>query len=113
MDDCIFCKIAKGEIPSDIVLKDDVVMVIRDIDPKAPQHLLAIPIEHIDSCADINDHNSAVVARLFTEMACIAREGGFEDGFRIVSNTGESAGQSVKHLHFHLLAGRDFGWPPG
>ena len=105
--------IADGRIPSDEVYSDSRIMVFRDIDPKAPQHLLVIPKQHIGSCADIDEGNSEIIAHMFTIMARIARDEGFDKGFRIVSNTGESAGQSVDHLHFHLLAGRQFAWPPG
>ena len=113
MENCIFCRIARGDIPSDTVYQDDRIRVIRDIDPQAPVHMLAIPNEHIGSCADIDESNSSIVAHIFRVMADIAKGEGFEEGFRIVSNTGEGAGQSVKHLHFHLLAGRSFQWPPG
>ena len=106
--DCIFCKIAAGEIPSTKVYEDDTVVAFNDLDPQAPVHVLIIPKEHIASAAEINESNSAVVAHIF-EVA----EKGLKDGFRIVNNCGDSAGQSVKHLHFHLMGGRDFGWPAG
>lgn len=111
--DCIFCKIAAGEIPSTKVYKDDTVVAFNDLDPQAPVHVLIIPKEHIASAAEINEGNSAVVAHIFEVAAKIAAEKGLKDGFRIVNNCGESAGQSVKHLHFHLMGGRDFGWPAG
>ena len=113
MSDCIFCKIAAGEIPSTKVYEDDTVLAFLDLDPQAPQHILLIPKTHIQSAADITSANSAVVAHIFEVAAKIAAEKGFSDGFRVVTNCGEQAGQSVKHLHFHLLAGRDFTWPPG
>lgn len=113
MNDCLFCKIAAGEIPSTKVYEDDTVFAFRDIEPQAPQHILIIPKQHIKSAAEITPENSAVVAHIFETAAKIAAELGFSDGFRIVSNCGDSAGQSVKHLHFHLLSGRDFTWPPG
>ena len=113
MSDCIFCKIAAGEIPSTKVYEDDTVLAFLDLDPQAPQHILLIPKTHIQSAADITAENSAVVAHIFEVAAKIAAEKGFSDGFRVVTNCGEQAGQSVKHLHFHLLAGRDFTWPPG
>lgn len=113
MDDCIFCKIVKGEIPSTKVYEDDTVLAFRDLEPQAPQHILIIPKEHIASAAEITDKNSAVVAHIFKTAAKIAHDLGFADGFRVVNNCGDSAGQSVKHLHFHVLAGRDFTWPPG
>lgn len=113
MSDCIFCKIAAGEIPSTKVYEDDTVLAFLDLDPQAPQHILLIPKTHIQSAADITAANSAVVAHIFEVAAKIAAEKGFSEGFRVVTNCGEQAGQSVKHLHFHLLAGRDFAWPPG
>ena len=113
MSDCIFCKIAAGEIPSTKVYEDDTVLAFLDLDPQAPQHILLIPKTHIQSAADITAANSAVVAHIFEVAAKIAAKKGFSDGFRVVTNCGEQAGQSVKHLHFHLLAGRDFTWPPG
>ncbi|MDY5896035.1 MAG: histidine triad nucleotide-binding protein [Oscillospiraceae bacterium] len=111
--DCIFCKIAAGEIPSTKVYEDDTVVAFNDLDPQAPVHVLIIPKEHISSAAEINESNSAVVAHIFEVAAKIAAEKGLKDGFRIVNNCGDSAGQSVKHLHFHLMGGRDFGWPAG
>ena len=111
--DCIFCKIAAGEIPSTKVYEDDTVVAFNDLDPQAPVHVLIIPKEHIASAAEINESNSAVVAHIFEVAAKIAAEKGLKDGFRIVINCGDSAGQSVKHLHFHLMGGRDFGWPAG
>lgn len=111
--DCIFCKIAVGEIPSTKVYEDDTVVAFNDLDPQAPVHVLIIPKEHIASAAEINESNSAVVAHIFEVAAKIAAEKGLKDGFRIVNNCGDSAGQSVKHLHFHLMGGRDFGWPAG
>ncbi len=111
--DCIFCKIASGEIPSTKVYEDDTVVAFNDLDPQAPVHVLIIPKTHISSMAQINAENSGVVAHIFEVAAIIAKEKGLENGFRVVSNCGESAGQSVMHLHFHLMGGRDFGWPAG
>ena len=111
--DCIFCKIAAGEIPSTKVYEDDTVVAFNDLDPQAPVHVLILPKEHLASAAEINESNSAVVAHIFEVAAKIAAEKGLKDGFRIVNNCGDSAGQSVKHLHFHLMGGRDFGWPAG
>ena len=110
---CLFCKIVNGDIPSSKVYEDDTVLAFNDINPEAPVHILLIPKTHITSMADISESNSAVVAHIFEVAAKIAREKGFDDGFRVVSNCGDSAGQTVKHLHFHLMAGRDFGWPAG
>lgn len=113
MEDCLFCKIIKGEIPSSKVYEDDMVYAFNDIDPQAPVHILIVPKEHIKSAGEINEDNSKYAARIFEAAAKIAKEKGFGDGFRIVSNCGDIAGQTVKHLHFHLLSGRDFTWPPG
>ena len=111
--DCIFCKIINGEIPSNKVYEDDTVFAFRDIEPQAPTHILIIPKQHIKSAAEIDERNSAVVAHIFEVAAKIAEQEGLDDGFRIVNNCGDSAGQSVKHLHFHLMGGREFGWPAG
>lgn len=113
MNDCLFCKIVKGEIPSSKVYEDELVYAFNDIAPAAPVHVLIIPKEHITSAADINADNSKVVAHIFEVAAKITEEKGLSDGFRVVTNCGDSAGQTVKHLHFHLLSGRDFTWPPG
>lgn len=111
--DCLFCKIINGDIPSKKVYEDDKVFAFCDIDPQAPVHILIIPKEHIASAAEINEENSSVVAHIFEVAAKIAKDMSLSDGFRVVTNCGDSAGQSVKHLHFHLLSGRDFAWPPG
>ena len=105
MSDCLFCKIAGGEIPSQKVYEDELVYAFYDIDPQAPTHFLVIPKAHIASCGEITAENSAVVAHCTKDLG-IAQ-------FRVVSNCGEQAGQSVFHLHFHVLAGRDMTWPPG
>ena len=112
MNDCLFCKIAAGEIPSTCLYNDDDVYAFRDINPQMPVHFLVIPKQHIDSVAAITVENSAVVAKCFEVIAKIAKERGM-DSFRVVSNIGEQAGQSVFHLHFHVLSGRDMTWPPG
>ena len=111
--DCIFCKIANGEIPSTKVYEDDTVVAFNDLEPQAPSHILVIPKQHISSAADITPENSAVIAHIFEAIAKIAKDKGFNDGFRVVNNCGDSAGQTVKHIHFHLMAGRDFTWPAG
>ena len=111
--DCLFCKIIAGEIPSAKVYEDDTVFAFRDIAPQAPVHVLIIPKEHIKSAAQIDETNSGVVAHIFEVAAKIAKDEGLEDGFRIVNNCGDSAGQTVKHLHFHLMGGREFTWPAG
>ncbi len=105
--DCIFCKIAAGEIPSTKVYEDDKVLAFKDINPLAPVHILVIPKTHIESAAGITADNSAVVAHIFEVIAKIAKEQGIDkDGFRVVSNCGENGCQSVKHLHFHILGGK-------
>ncbi len=112
--DCLFCKIIKGEIPSNKVYEDDAVFAFRDIEPQAPVHILIIPKEHIASANDLNDENSAIVGHIFSVAAKIAkREGIAEGGYRIVNNCGADGGQTVGHLHFHMLGGRSLTWPPG
>ena len=112
MSDCLFCKIIAGEIPSSKVYEDELCYAFNDIDPQAPVHFLVIPKEHIGSCGEVTAENAAVVAHIFAVIAKVTREKGIES-FRVVSNCGEQAGQSVHHLHFHVLAGRDMTWPPG
>ena len=112
--DCLFCKIAAGEIPSTKVYEDDLVYAFRDIEPQAPVHVLIIPKQHISSANEINDENCAIVGHIFKVAAEIAKnEGIAEDGYRIVTNIGENGGQTVKHLHYHMLGGRSLQWPPG
>lgn len=112
MNDCIFCKIARGEIPTEPVYRDDSVMVIRDVNPQAPTHLLVIPVRHIVSAAEVNDPK--IWTLIMERAVTTARELGLEkDGFRMVMNTGVQSGQTVPHIHLHLLSGRNFGWPPG
>ena len=113
MSDCIFCKIANGEIPSTKVYEDDTVLAFKDLSPQAPVHVLLIPKQHIASCDDIAPDNSAVVAHIFEVAARLAKEFGLTNGYRVVNNCGEDGGQTVKHLHFHLMGGRAFGWPAG
>lgn len=112
MSDCLFCKIVAGEIPSSKVYEDDVCYAFNDIAPQAPTHFLVIPKTHIASVSGINAENSAVVAHIFEVIAKITAEKGIES-YRVVSNIGEQAGQTVPHLHFHVLSGRDMTWPPG
>jgi histidine triad (HIT) family protein len=113
MNDCIFCKIAAGEIPSTKVYEDDTVLGFKDLSPQAPVHVLLIPKTHITSVDDITPENSAVVAHIFEVAAKLAGEFGLSNGYRIVNNCGEDGGQTVKHLHFHMMGGRAFGWPAG
>ncbi len=111
--DCLFCKIAAGEIPSKKAYEDEKVFAFYDIDPQAPVHILVIPKEHIQSVSQITPENQEIVGHIFTVIAKLARELNLEDGYRVVSNVGQQGGQSVPHLHFHLLGGRNLGWPPG
>ena len=106
MSDCLFCKIVAGQIPSTKVYEDDRVLAFRDIAPMAPTHILVIPKTHIASVAQITPENSAVVAHIFTVIPKIAEAEGLVDGYRVVSNCGAHAGQTVQHLHFHILGGR-------
>lgn len=114
MDNCIFCKIIRGEIPARKVFEDDLVVVIEDIAPVAPHHLLIIPRKHFVNALDMEVSDNAVIGHVFQVAARMARERGVaEQGFRIVNNNNAAAGQSVFHIHFHLLAGRNLAWPPG
>ena len=112
MPDCIFCKIATGEIPSTKVYEDGSVLAFRDLDPQAPTHVLIIPKRHIGSAAEITPENSSLVAHIFEVAAKLAADLGLTNGFRIVNNCGADGMQSVQHLHFHLLGGKQMGWPP-
>lgn len=109
MNDCIFCKIAEGVIPSTKVYEDETVLAFRDINPQAPVHILVIPKMHIGSAAEITDENAEAVAACFKVIAKIAKQEKLDNGFRVISNVGEDAGQTVKHLHFHILAGVNMG----
>ena len=113
-ENCLFCKIAAGRIPSKIVYQDEDVVAFEDINPQAPYHILLIPRRHIASMADLTEEDGTLLARLFMVAAKLAHKLGFdESGYRFVTNVGPDAGQSVFHLHFHLLGGRKFAWPPG
>lgn len=110
----MFCKIASGQIPTNYIYEDDKVVAFNDIEPQAPHHILIIPREHIGSAMELTEDNSAIVSHIFRVAAKIAEDKGFaEDGFRLVNNCGRDGGQTVGHLHFHLLAGRYLQWPPG
>ena len=112
--DCLFCRIATGEVPAVRVHEDDLVVAIRDVAPRAPTHILLIPRQHIGSAADLTDADAPVVGRLFAAAADVARQEGIaENGYRLVSNVGRWGGQTVEHLHVHLMGGRAFDWPPG
>ncbi len=113
MDDCLFCKMARGEIPVNKVYEDDTVLAFYDIDPQAPVHFLVIPKQHISSPDGITAENSAVAAHIFEVIAQLSKELKLENGYRVVTNCGKDGGQSVHHLHFHVLAKRSLKWPPG
>lgn len=104
--DCLFCKIIAGEIPSTKVYEDDKILAFRDISPQAPTHILVIPKEHIGGVDELNADNSAIAAHIFAKIAEIAKKEGLEKGYRVVSNVGEHGCQSVRHLHFHILGGK-------
>ena len=103
---CLFCKIIAGDIPSTKVYEDETVFAFRDIAPQAPTHILVIPKEHISGCNGVTAENSAVVAHIFEVIPQIAKTEGLENGYRVVSNCGDDAGQTVHHLHFHILGGK-------
>ena len=110
MNDCIFCKIIKKEIPSNIVYEDDEILAFRDINPVAPVHILVIPKKHISSLVDLSEEDELLVGKIYTTINKIANEEGIaEKGFRVVVNCGKDGGQEVKHLHFHILGGKKLG----
>lgn len=111
--DCLFCKIAAGEIPSNKLYEDSELLAFYDIDPQAPVHFLVIPKAHIPSAAAIDEQNAAIIGKVYSVIARLAKELKLDNGFRIVTNCGEDGGQTVGHLHFHVLAGRNLSWPPG
>lgn len=111
--ECIFCKIVNSEIPCNKVYEDEKVLAFYDLDPQAPKHVLIIPKEHISSINDINFENSDIISHIFETIKILAEKLELVDGYRVVSNCGEDGGQTVKHLHFHLLGGRTMQWPPG
>ncbi|WP_252223225.1 MULTISPECIES: histidine triad nucleotide-binding protein [unclassified Clostridium] len=114
MGDCIFCKIIKGDIPSKKLYEDEFVYAFYDINPEAPVHFLVIPKEHIKSVNELNEKNINVVSHIFKVINKLVVELGIVDsGYRIVNNCGEDGGQTVNHMHFHILAGRNLQWPPG
>lgn len=112
--DCLFCRIVAGEIPSRRVHEDDLLVAIHDVAPRAPTHILLVPRQHIASALDLTEADGPLLGHLFAVAADIARAQGIaEQGYRLVSNVGAWGGQSVDHLHLHLMGGRAFGWPPG
>lgn len=112
--DCLFCKIIAGEIPSQKIYEDEYVYAFNDISPEAPVHVLVIPKKHIQSVSHIEKEDEKLVGKIFLAIGKIAKETGIDkDGYRVVTNIGENAGQTVKHLHYHVLGGRSLQWPPG
>jgi histidine triad (HIT) family protein len=115
MDDCIFCKIARGEIPSDTVYEDEEIMAFKDLAPQAPAHVLIVPKKHLSSLDDVTESggDKELLGHLISKVHLIAAQLGLANGYRLVVNTGEDGMQTVQHLHFHLLGGRRMVWPPG
>jgi len=110
---CLFCRIVLGQVPAEVVESDEQVIVFRDVRPRAPTHVLAIPRRHIRSVHELTSNDAELLAALFGALRRVAEREGLNDGYRIVTNVGAAAGQSVDHLHLHLLGGRGLGWPPG
>ncbi len=114
MSDCLFCKIASGDIPGDIVYQDDDVLAFRDLNPQAPTHILVIPKKHISTINDIQSEDAELIGKMFLSAKQVAQaEGIAEPGYRTVMNCNAEAGQTVFHIHLHLVGGRPMGWPPG
>lgn len=113
MSDCLFCKIIAGDIPSKKVYEDETCYAFYDIDPQAPVHFLIIPKMHIEGADTLTEETAAVVSHIFLAVRRIAEELGLENGYRMVTNVGQDGGQTVRHLHFHVLAKRSLAWPPG
>ena len=119
MTDCLFCRMVTGEIPADVVLRTDRVLAFRDIDPKAPTHVLVIPTEHHPTIGELAAADPALLGEVVSAAQAVAEQEGLvtasspEPGYRLVTNTGPQAGQSVHHVHLHVLGGRNLGWPPG
>ena len=110
--DCVFCKIAGGEIPTEKIYEDEDIIAFNDLDPQAPIHFLVIPKKHITSLATLDEADSLLIGKIMLVIQKLAKENNLE-GYRVVTNIGEEGGQSVPHLHFHVLGGRAFHWPPG
>lgn len=115
MSDCIFCKLAKGEIPTNVVYENDLVCAFRDADPQAPTHVLVVPKKHVQSVSQLSQGDGALLLAMLDAVHAVVRLEGLEEdgGYRLVANTGEKGGQSVPHLHVHVLGGREMKWPPG
>lgn len=113
-DSCLFCRIIAGDIPSEVVYEDELVLAFDDINPVAPVHQLIIPLRHVASAAELTESDAELLGRVFAVAADLARKAGLtEGGYRVVTNIGADGGQSVAHLHFHLIGGRGMAWPPG
>ncbi|MBQ0041015.1 MAG: histidine triad nucleotide-binding protein [Clostridiales bacterium] len=113
MEDCIFCMLANGQIPTDMVYQDDQIAVFRDADPQAPVHMLMVPKIHIASLDELKDEHADLIAHMMLTIKKVAAQEGLENGYRTVINTGEDGQQTVKHLHIHILGKRSMQWPPG
>lgn len=114
MEDCLFCKIIHKEIPAEILYEDDRLIAFKDVNPQAPVHILVIPKDHIESSNDLNEENSDLIGDIFLLIKKLTKEFGIDkDGYRIVNNCGQLGGQTVSHIHFHILGGRQLMWPPG
>lgn len=111
--DCLFCKIISGEIPSDKIYEDDLIYAFNDIDPQAPQHFLVIPKQHITSLYEVGKEHKDLLGHIMLKISEIAKEKNLKGGYRVIANTREDGGQTVEHLHFHVLGGRSMKWPPG
>lgn len=112
--DCLFCKVVAGELPAEIIFESETVVAFRDINPKAPTHVLLIPKRHIATINDLVDGDQEIIGEMFLSVARLADDEGFaDDGYRVVMNCNAAAGQTVFHIHLHLLAGRQLTWPPG
>ena len=111
--DCLFCRIVAGEIPSERVHEDDEIIAFRDVNPQAPTHVLVIPRRHLPDAHALTEADAGLLARLFGVVRRVADDAGLARGYRVVTNVGAESGQSVFHLHFHLLGGRPMAWPPG
>lgn len=111
--DCLFCKIISGEIPSDKIYEDDLIYAFNDIDPQAPQHFLVIPKQHITSLYEVGTEHKDLLGHIMLKISEIAKEKKLKGGYRVIANTREDGGQTVEHLHFHVLGGRSMKWPPG
>lgn len=113
MDDCLFCKISRGEIPAEKLFEDDDVVAFHDINPQAPKHFLVIPRKHISGPGSMQEEDEALIGKVMRVGAELAKQQGIGDGFRVVFNNGAEAGQTVFHVHMHILGGRSMSWPPG